>query len=421
MILNKRFIYILFFVVFIQAIKRSDRRKQMRKSLSTINEKNFNSTITGMEKLNALSRRLLKIDRYVNKTEEDNEDVEEVLLENPDLYQGDLILTEEQVNEVINSVVKDAEEKNIDVSDIKGTTENNSRKKRAFMTDPRMEWTQFPIAYYVEPEVNSEKIAAALTQISEETCITFTKIDAKNTSEPGIRFIKGSGCWSYVGRLFEKNLQDISIGAGCDVNGIIQHEVCHALGIKHEQIRMDRDQYVKINTTNILAGQEHNFVIVTSELNYSIPYDYGSAMQYRRNAFTSNGSPTMLPTNGLFGRTMGQREKLSFNDFKYLNLKYCSTICPTAKECFMGGYQDPHKCGYCKCPYGYIGTACLTKVLNATLCGTQQFTATTTNQTLTITGEKDCYYYINTDKGYKIQLSGITTNLENNDPCKMSL
>uniref|UniRef100_A0A0N4ZGX8 Metalloendopeptidase n=1 Tax=Parastrongyloides trichosuri TaxID=131310 RepID=A0A0N4ZGX8_PARTI len=170
----------------------------------------------------------------------------------------------------------------------------------------------------------------------------------------------------------------------------IQHETAHALGVKHEQTRLDKNNYIVVNMSNVKAGMEGNFDKAIDEKTFDLPYDYGSPMQYHRTSFPKNGLPTMLPVNGLYGRTMRQKLSLSFNDFKYLNLRYCSTICPTTKECFMGGYQDPHKCDYCKYPNGYIGTTCFTKVLNATLCGTQQFTATGTTQTLTITGVKNC-------------------------------
>ena len=50
-------------------------------------------------------------------------------------------------------------------------------------------------------------------------------------------FIKGGGCWSYVGRVGGK--QQISFGNGCVHEKTIQHEVIHALGrIKIKQDEM---------------------------------------------------------------------------------------------------------------------------------------------------------------------------------------
>ena len=58
----------------------------------------------------------------------------------------------------------------------------------------------------------------------------------------------------------------------------------HALGVYHQQSRPDRDDYVKINTGNILSGREHNF----DKQNPSrvttggTPYSYRSVMHYGR-------------------------------------------------------------------------------------------------------------------------------------------
>ena len=61
-------------------------------------------------------------------------------------------------------------------------------------------------------------------------------------------------CWSYLGR--QGGRQSISLMKnGCLYQSTVQHEVLHALGFHHEQVRSDRDRYVQILTQNIQPGQ----------------------------------------------------------------------------------------------------------------------------------------------------------------------
>lgn len=60
-------------------------------------------------------------------------------------------------------------------------------------------------------------------------------------------------CFSYVGR--QKNGQVLSLKRkGCVHQSVVQHELLHALGFRHEHSRSDRDSHVQILTQNILPG-----------------------------------------------------------------------------------------------------------------------------------------------------------------------
>ena len=48
-----------------------------------------------------------------------------------------------------------------------------------------------------------------------------------------------AGCWSWIG-MTNQGRQELHLEDGCFLNGIIEHEFLHALGVYHEQGRPDR-------------------------------------------------------------------------------------------------------------------------------------------------------------------------------------
>lgn len=60
-------------------------------------------------------------------------------------------------------------------------------------------------------------------------------------------------CYSYIGRI--GGAQTLSLGRGCDNKGTAEHELLHALGMGHTQIRGDRDQHLIIDWSNIIEGK----------------------------------------------------------------------------------------------------------------------------------------------------------------------
>ena len=50
--------------------------------------------------------------------------------------------------------------------------------------------------------------------------------------------------------------QQVSLASpGCLQKGVAVHEIMHALGFFHEQSRLDRDTYIRINWANINSGE----------------------------------------------------------------------------------------------------------------------------------------------------------------------
>ena len=124
-------------------------------------------------------------------------------------------------------------------------------------------------------------------------------------------------CKSFVGRdssATNRFGQFLHIGPSCMTAGAVQHEMMHALGFYHEQSRPDRDNYVTINTENILEGNEHNFQKAAGIDSLGTAYDYNSVMHY--DEYTFSKDPT-LKTLDAKGNVVGQRTTMSSVSLSY--------------------------------------------------------------------------------------------------------
>lgn len=131
----------------------------------------------------------------------------------------------------------------------------------AVLTDPTKFWpgSRGNLAYEFAPDFTFQtQVLQAMDSIANRTGVQFflRYADTKDY----VRFIHGDGNYSQLGRVGGKqNLSlDSSLPSGA-VRGIAMHELCHALGLFHEQSRADRDNYVEILWDNIKDGKTHNF------------------------------------------------------------------------------------------------------------------------------------------------------------------
>ncbi|KAI3386529.1 hypothetical protein SNEBB_006063 [Seison nebaliae] len=115
-----------------------------------------------------------------------------------------------------------------------------------------------------------------------------------------------TGCSSAVGKKLRNGKHKVSLAnPGCVHTDIIQHELMHALGFRHEQSRPDRDSFVRIMWNNVKPGKEHNFnkYSTFNTRTFNSSYHYTSIMHYKKNAFSKNGYATIerLNTTGTVG------------------------------------------------------------------------------------------------------------------------
>lgn len=182
-------------------------------------------------------------------------------------------------------------------------------------------WTNGIVHFTIDPTFNASQRQTILNAIgyihSVNPGVSFGEVAASTR----IHFrYSTSGCSSPVGR--QGGVQEIKLVANCASSmGTVVHEVLHSLGMRHEQSRCDRNNYVLINTQNIESGYSHNFDRYCSDHTDIGPYDEGSIMHYDPYAFSANGLPTIQSLRGL-AHQMGQRSGLSTADVRTVDWMY---------------------------------------------------------------------------------------------------
>jgi hypothetical protein len=97
-----------------------------------------------------------------------------------------------------------------------------------------------------------------------------------------MRFVAGPGCSSSIGAK-DGGVNKVKLAQGCSENAV-RHEIGHRIGLLHEQVRGDRDEFVRIDFDNIVDGRENNFERFDRGI-LSGDYDLHSLMHYGAYAF----------------------------------------------------------------------------------------------------------------------------------------
>ncbi|XP_052890314.1 hatching enzyme 1.2-like [Anopheles moucheti] len=201
--------------------------------------------------------------------------------------------------------------------------------------DAAYRWPNATVVYSIDGSFSStelEFINGAMREFERHTCVRFRRRRAGQDVAYVSIDNSDAGCWSDVGRGVERTVLNLQSGCATSLTTPV-HEMMHTLGFYHEHNRHDRDRYVTILYENMLPDKalQSNFDLVNpaNTTTFNVPYDLGSIMHYRRDAFSKqpNTLDTMrakVPWDG----ELGQRNSLSWYDALLINIMYCGVQVP---------------------------------------------------------------------------------------------
>ncbi|KAG5451033.1 Astacin-like metalloprotease toxin 2 [Clonorchis sinensis] len=203
-------------------------------------------------------------------------------------------------------------------------------------------------------EVDRLLIRKAMDTIEQETCVKFKQIE-EGSNKKKSPYVEISGrndkhCYATLGMITEgKN--EIILNSLCRTVGQILHELAHTLGLLHEIMRPDRNDYIVLHEENIAKHYKQEFDVQPALYTHlwDRTFDFQSITLYDPFSFTMSSKPVWEPRKHLKNTPLFPlREKdLSFEDTAAINRLYnCAVNCTQRKrKCNLNAFLTAR----CRC------------------------------------------------------------------------
>ena len=194
-----------------------------------------------------------------------------------------------------------------------------------FNTANPQQWPKATMPYVIDPDIPDPQ--RILDGIAHWNTRTQFRIVPRTTEANYVHFQRSTtldaACSSYLGMI--GGGQPIATTDNCPTGSVI-HELGHAWGLEHEQVRADRNGNVTVLYQNMDKRFIYNFDQALTNSKDAGYYDFDSIMHYPATGFTRNGQDSMetVPV----GIPIGQRNGLSAGDIDGISRAY--NFIPTA-------------------------------------------------------------------------------------------